>query len=182
MKKLLLMLALVSSPVFADSIQLDTSNLTNDQKLEIAKNIEQLKSQSTTNTLAEAEKWVGLGEKMGKVLGGVAKEVGVEVNDFVKTPVGTMTAGLIAWQYIGKTIVHLLGGLFMVGVVLFSVKSWADRLVETRIEYDTTKTNLFGNHPIISKRRDDISSEASFLLGLTGAIGLIASFVVMFGG
>lgn len=87
---------------------------------------------------ASVNQWIDVGANLGKALAGAAKEVNVAVNDFVKSPVGMITAGIIIWQFIGGALVHLFGALIVL-TFGFSVLWWATRnSYQTTIEYDTT--------------------------------------------
>ena len=49
-------------------------------------------------TPEKLDQFAQTGANIGKGLAAAAKEIGVAVNEFVQTPVGILTVGLIAWQ------------------------------------------------------------------------------------
>ena len=76
----------------------------------------------TPTKAKEFQQWVDLGTAIGSGLASTARELGVAANDFVKTPVGKLTAGLIVWHFVGGTIIHIAFGttwLIVVGTVIF---------------------------------------------------------------
>ncbi len=92
----------------------------------------------TTNELtnpAKIDEWVTLGEHIGQALGGAAKEVGMITNDFVKSPIGTLTIALIVWHFIGSVIIHMVGGgmVFLMGMGLIF---WHSRSTKTSTDPD----------------------------------------------
>jgi hypothetical protein len=56
----------------------------------------------------QIEKYAKWGKEIGIALGEVCKTLNVEVNSFVKTPVGTAVAGLIIYHYFGKDMIKLI--------------------------------------------------------------------------
>lgn len=150
---LCLMLAV---PAYA-RIDIDTSNLTDAQKAELAMQAAKMASEankpaelikSAVNAPDKVNEWVGIGSRIGQALGGAAKEIGVAVNDFAKSPVGQLTMALIVWKMMGGAIVHVIGGLLVMGIGLSFVMYMFNRTYPKQCEYDTSKTNLFGNYPI----------------------------------
>jgi hypothetical protein len=64
------------------------------------------------STTKKVEEWAEFGERFGKVIATVAKELGIAANDFVKTPVGKLTAIAIIWKTFGKDWWSIVGGTF----------------------------------------------------------------------
>jgi hypothetical protein len=54
------------------------------------------------------EKYAKWGKEIGSALGEVCKTLNVEANSFVKTPVGSLVAGLIIYHYFGKDMLKLI--------------------------------------------------------------------------
>ena len=57
----------------------------------------------------KVNQWIEIGSNIGKGLAGAAKELGVEVNTFVATPMGQLTIWLIVWHIMGATLIHFFG-------------------------------------------------------------------------
>jgi len=79
-------------------------------------------------TPEKAATWASVGTQVGQALGNAAREVGSAANEFVRTPVGMMTAGIILYKYVGhdmlaqgidlmRIAIHILvgSGLFFIG-------------------------------------------------------------------
>jgi len=130
MKKFLATLILLTSfaaPAFATNPEnisnIDVSKLTSEQKVQLLSQVTDLQKQanSTTNISAtvrnEASAWGDLGANMGRAAVSAAKEIGVAANDFVQTPLGKITMGIVIYKVMGGAIVHLVVGVSL--LILF---------------------------------------------------------------
>jgi hypothetical protein len=154
--------------------------LSESQKADIIKQVaDQASGTSAQGKIPTPEKvgqWLDLGPKIGQMIGGAAREVGLAVNDFVKTPVGQLTMVLIVWHFIGSSIIHILGAF-----VVLIVGTWAVRRyfsVERRIEYDTDKVDIFKRSRIASINYESVSSEM-FFSKIVAQAAIIAAFVII---
>lgn len=189
MKLLTLVLLLFTLNVSASNDYIDVSKLSDKDKaelqLKVAKHIEEQHQKEQQPSIVPnpnvVEQYVTVGEKIGKAFGGAAKEIGVAVNDFVKTPVGIMTMILIVWNYMGSMIVHLLGGLFILITSIIFIRWWVKISSNDEIIYDTEKTNIFGNYRIREIKRD-VSSDVSGASKTLYVAFVIVSIIVMFSG
>ncbi len=119
MRIVLLSLVLFASSLFAVE-KLDTDGLSAEQKAKIQLQIEQMKrDEDKTKTIDVAKEYVQLGEMIGKAFGSCAKELNVQVNDFITTPAGMLTISIICWKTIGRDMVH-----FGFGFLVLVVGSW----------------------------------------------------------
>lgn len=117
--------------------QVNTSGLTKEQKAELELKAAEMRRDRVTGRVKgfseeeeiaspkvkadDVERWAKLGENIGKSLGAAAKEVGVAVNDFAKTPVGILTTVLIVWHFMGATLMKLIIGA---AVMLVLIPLW----------------------------------------------------------
>ena len=67
---------------------------------------------SSITKAEEISQWINIGEQLGKGLASCAKELGIEVNNFVQTPVGKISAVVIIWKLLGRDLVHFGFGTF----------------------------------------------------------------------
>lgn len=132
------------------------------------------------NTPEKVDQWLNIGERIGKMIGGAAKEVGVAVNDFVKTPVGLTAMGLIVWHYMGGVIVHFFGGLLVMGVGLGFVVYFARRYRGETITYDTEKKDVFGRSVVSKIDRKPMDGEVIAGFMFAAAVVIIAALITMF--
>lgn len=135
--------------------------------------------QNSESTDERVERWVNIGTKLGQALGGAAKEVGVAVNDFAKSPVGQLTTVLIVWHMIGAQLIHVFGGI-MIWVIGFAMINYVfNRSYPTKVTYSTERKNIFGN-PVVEKveRQSAINDAGSwmFACGIVLVAGLVAIF------
>lgn len=185
MKNLLIAIALMFSVGANAAVEVNTAGLTDSQKAELVKQAEAMKNTvKADGKLASAEavdKWVNVGERLGKMMGGAAKEVGLAVNDFVKTPVGQMTAFLVVWNYMGSMIVHVAGGL-LIFFTTFGLLTWYSyRLREVKIVYDKDSgKNWLGNYPVLKKETSAISDDDFTVLMFGYLVSLVVSILIVF--
>ena len=181
MKQLLVITTMLFSLNVFAAVEVDTTGLTNAQKATLVQQAEQFKKESTNMSSAEqVDQWVNVGERIGKMMGGAAKEVGIAVNEFVKTPVGKMTAAVIVWNYMGSMIVHVVSGLFVL-ICSWGLLTWYGRRATSMVvEYHPTERNWLGQAVLVSKKRGSLDSD--IWLGLiTGyLISLLLSIFIIF--
>lgn len=138
--------------VNAVSITIDTDNLdknTAASVLQAEKNARQAATVATEKvfTADNVEKFADIGVKIGKVIAATCKELSIEVNEFVKTPVGMITMGLIVYKVVGEKLWSVIGGTLawfaIVAVIFLSLRRFhmSERVVTNsdkenpRIEY-----------------------------------------------
>lgn len=128
----------------------------------------------------KVDEWITLGERMGRMMGGAAKEVGIAVNDFVKTPVGIMTAGLILWKYAGAAAIHIIGGVMIIIFGELVLWWYIRRRITVVHKYHPEKTDIFGRARLDevtrSKLTDDDMAIAMFGSVVTFAVGIATIF------
>lgn len=152
--------------------------LTAEQQAQIVQSIAASQSKES-DVIDTVDKWVNVGERIGKMVGGAAREVGIAANEFVQTDVGKMTAAMIVWNYMGADVVdvfvHVVGGTAFIFIGLTWIFIVMRRSQDTKIVYSTTEKNWFGNYVVIGNERDALTSDQQF--GFTGA----AAFVLVVG-
>lgn len=111
---------LVTICLSATAADLNTNGLTDEQKLKLQIQINEMKNPART-TAESVSEWVGLGEQIGKALGASARELNVTVNEFASTPVGLLTCGLIVWKVVGRELVQVVVGAVF---ALFGTLIW----------------------------------------------------------
>ena len=202
MKKFFKSLVLVAASVFsitaaqAVSLNVDSvnsagfGNLTEAQKADVISQIAKQAEQNSKNgnivsnlpSASTLSEWASSGAEIGKGLAAAAKELGIAVNDFVKTPVGQITMILIIWKVIGAELVHIFGGLLILlfghFVMRFILRWW----LPLNITYDSEKKNIFGNYVIKSRSYQKATDDQiagillSYALIITVAVILVFSF------
>lgn len=132
------------------------------------------------NAPEKVDQWLNIGERIGKMIGGAAKEVGVAVNDFVKTPVGLTAMALIVWHYMGGVIVHVFGGLLVMAVGLGFVVYFFQRYRGETIEYDAEKKDIFGRSVVKQVIRRPVGGEETAGFMIASALIVLVSLITMF--
>lgn len=166
------------------------SSLTETQKADIISQVAKANESNATTSVSIAaavsnpqkvSEWVDVGTKIGQGLGGAAKELGVAVNDFVKTPVGMAVMSVFIWKFMGAVIMHAVGA-FMVIVVGFTTLYYfvARRGGGVTVTYDPERKDVFGRALLVSKVRPPITGDDAWGAILCGAVVLIAALITMF--
>jgi hypothetical protein len=181
--KVLLVATLMFSSMAMAAVEINTNGLNDSQKAELVKAAEAMKAtapSSTTATVEAVDRWADVSLKFAKAIGVAAKELGIAANDFLKTPAGMMTAGVIVFQYMGGPIIHVGFGLLIL-LIGIGTLTWFNRAA-TRVdyEYDTTVKNIFGNYPLKGKIKRAISDDVSAGLLIGYLLVLVISIWVTF--
>lgn len=87
----------------------------------------------------DATQWGQMAQEFAKALGIAAHEIGVSVNEFVASPAGYITVGVVLWKTIGGSIAKygLVFCIWLLGTCLIR-GMWTERYVDR--EYK----NIFG--------------------------------------
>lgn len=158
------------------------AKLSEAEKAEIIQLVAQKASQKESSMTSEdkVEKWVKIGSNIGQGLAGAAKEVGVAVNDFATTPVGQLTMLLIVWHMIGVQLIHVFGGILIWTVGFAVIRHMLKRAYPDIVEYDSEKTNIFGNAAIKSIKRMSMDDDNAAGWLFACLVILIAGLITMF--
>ena len=106
---------------FSFAAEINTTGLSDTQKAQLVLDIERMKSTKLPDEIEKVEKWAEWGQGIGKAISSTAKELGVAVDEFSRTPVGQITMAVIVYKVIGKDILRYFGGgiLFIVTIVMW---------------------------------------------------------------
>lgn len=150
-------LSLAAVGAFAASTTIDTSGLTEAQVAEIkaiaAKKVAETAAaaakpdgdvtpEKVTAGVTLAATWgtqaAAVAEGFAKALGIAAKELNITINDFLKSPAGMLTAGLIIWKMAGSGILYAMYGTIVLVVGLIMIRIIYTRLFTSgyeKVEY-----------------------------------------------
>ncbi len=96
---------------FAQSVTIDLKNIDPKLATEILKaQKDSTQKNVVPTTPAQAKEWATIGEEVAKAIAATAKALSIEVNEFVKTPVGKWTLFFIFWFLLGKKLWMIVGG------------------------------------------------------------------------
>jgi hypothetical protein len=93
----------LSGLAFANLIQIDPDKLTPEQvqqRYALKQAAYPGKTPTPTQTLEMLEKYPAIGTAVAKAIGSACKELGVELNEFAKTPVGKLTIAVILYKVV----------------------------------------------------------------------------------
>ena len=187
-KRILAILALcaaVATPAIAvEAVPPGWDKLTETQKAEFRKQVAVAAEEKTSQPILDVKKvdeYVALGERIGKMMGGAAKELGIAVNQFVETPVGKWTMAMIIWKYMGSAIVHVFGGVLVLVVGFTYIGVLMRRRRPLAVEY---RPELFLG--ILNRRlkvsREQMDDSDIWFFTICGAVVVGASLITIFTG
>jgi hypothetical protein len=214
MKKCLLLsavlaVAAMSMPALACSEIKNISGISQEERQSMVVECEKIKLKSVTTSkqdtstpkLAVEEylneetltKMGSIAKTAGATVREVAKELNVATNEFIKTPVGLLTAGLAIWYVAGDNISGLIdhiwgtfGGIVIICLVLPLGNRLRKSLFLKDIEHKTVKT-LFGNEKVVDvktyytwKEIDSDTAGWAVLITVAQGLGIIIGLAFMF--
>lgn len=111
-------------PTIATAVTLDDLKLMD--PLTASQVLDQLSNKAPENVsrAEQADEWVTLAERLGKALSSLAREAGVALNEFVKTPVGVITITVLLWKTIGVSIVAGLIWALSLSLIIWSFRNF----------------------------------------------------------
>lgn len=133
-----------------------------------------------TSTPAKVNEWIDVGSRIGQAMGGAAKEIGVQVNEFVKTPVGQWTMAIIVWKFMGGVIMHLAGGFLVLMTGMATIAWVAHRRRVVTYTYDPEKKNVLGKPLVTGKTVQPMDDEDVAMVLIGTAVIIIVTLVTVF--
>lgn len=101
--------------------QISGSGLPDEMEQKLKVQCEQMKLDAAAMPEVSAQKvteWAQISQEFAKAIGLAARELNVSVNDFIVTPAGMITVGVILWSTLGKDLLLVLS-IFFVAVVVW---------------------------------------------------------------
>lgn len=92
-------------------------DLTDEQAAKLELEGAQMKA-SPAFSVQQAEEHAIFGKQIAEAIGAAAKEMGVAVGEFVKTPVGKITTAIIVYKLVGRDLLHYAGGVVHITIAL----------------------------------------------------------------
>lgn len=164
-------------------------NLTAVQRAEIAKTIAEtaaLNSKPNQVIAPSAEdigKYADIGQSVAKALGAAMKELNVEANNFLTTPVGMITTGLIVYKVLGNDVltqIHDIIQSFVFTTIWLGYLFWYIRNNrDVRIKYSTTKFNWLNNPVIEEYYKEGLSDDRSWAIVLISLFCLAITIILL---
>ena len=186
MKRITMILTalMISTSTFAiDSRDVSAAGfdkLSETQKAHIIGQVEQTAGNKGDQLVKDVDQWVNLGEKVGKMMGGAAKELGVAANEFSVTPLGKITMGLIVWKFMGGALIHVFGGLLILTIGFSWLFLMVRRITPVTIEYDVSKKDILGRSVKKKVSLEALDDETSFGFIVAGGAVIVVSLIAMF--
>ena len=144
--------------ITTDSIESNWDKLTEEQKAGLAAQVAQQAGKNDVtfngtpipkNVIAEnVAPWLSLIDKVGEGLVRLAKELGVTANELLRTPVGVITVGLVAYHVMGNEIMGVLVGLLWFALAMPVWLLLFYKLVIPVVKYETVKQARWGRDPV----------------------------------
>lgn len=106
---LLCSIFVMTGSVYAQVINIDLGKI--DPELAVKILEWQQKKDGPKITVSQTKEWAEIGENVAKAIAATAKALSIEVNEFVKTPVGKWAFFFIFWHILGAKIWAIVGGI-----------------------------------------------------------------------
>lgn len=198
MKKILMIAASFLLMSLGHAAQMDVNDekykLNDEQKTQVIAMLDDMNKQAAAknpkapNTSEvvreEAAKWGELGTNMGRAAVGAAKEIGMAANEFVSTPLGKVTMGIVIYKVIGKDIIKFIMG-FSILVFFFTTGHYFLRMkrYSGTVEYATVPTffKLRTKQVVVKGQTNEQWAAAYTAMGIISILlGCAIGFGVMF--
>jgi len=173
MKKIvpvMLILAALSPPVFADKITVDTDDLPK----ELAQKVARVAAESKRNS------WEGIGKEVGTAVNEALGAVVTNADKFGKSEVGRFTMFLVVWKIFGKDALRFIAGFTLVliafGMILYSYRN---TMIPRRVLVSRNKATKEEKWQIVNEDPRDIGASRflhAFVLVVVFGIGSIVMF------
>ena len=198
MKKILSLMFVfaISVPGMANACSIShASDLSDEQIQQLKVQCEQMKLEVQASKKAALEKeletpvvtkenigeWAVIAQEFAKALGIAAREIGVSVNEFLKSPAGVLTAGILIFMTVGKSIMaFFVGMLFTYIVFKLNNRVWFDQYetIETTNIFGKTKQKRVARYNNWSQVKDDaVALSAGSIIVLGAYWGLMVYLV-----
>ncbi|NCN07452.1 hypothetical protein GW933_02040 [Candidatus Falkowbacteria bacterium] len=187
MKRLSIFLAfvLICGTIFAqgNKISIDLNKLDPETAAQVLQAQKIASGEITPLEMADqAEKWTNIGVNIGTAISGACDQLGTQVNEFVKTPVGIMVVGIIIWKMVGEDVWSIIGGsLVWVVIGTFILRSYsyyhkADRIKNEDGSYSYVRRYKFAEASHGEVSWETVSAVCHVVIFLV--ISLICSLIV----
>lgn len=194
MKNTIAILSLFAA-MSASAAIVDVSDLSANQQAQIVKQIEDLKQGEEKNISKTARQeltaWGELGSNMGRATVAAAKEVGMAAGEFAETPIGKITTAIIVYKIVGKDVLKLFVGVFLLFVLsplllFYFLKN--HQFYTNKYEYLPVLFGLWNRRMLVSSvtreatREEDSTHDVKLSIAIVGSGAcFIASMFVLFG-
>ena len=121
-------LFLTAATVGAQQITIDLGKMDSQLAAQVIKEQQRINQQQVeeqeeeVDTADQAQKWASIGENVAKAIAAAADALSIQVNEFVKTPVGQWTLFFVFWYIMGETVwAAVIGSLIwlVLGLVIW---------------------------------------------------------------
>ena len=152
------------------------SDLSDTQKAEIKLKAAQVAEARTRVPVSanEVQEWVNVGKSIGVGFGAAAKEIGVGVDELMKSDTGKIAMFLIVWHYIGDQMLGVIGGTLW---FLLFIPLWLKMFAR----YGTDPIYVKNDKGDIIKTNYEIKSEdAVIYFSIVAIILFLVGFILIF--
>jgi hypothetical protein len=186
--------AFAQTGITTDAISGNWRKLTEEQKAALAAQIAQQADQNKTTPLGDivptkveaqdVEPWLVLIDKVGQGLVRLAKDLGVTANELLRTPVGIITVGLVAYHVMGEELMGILTGLLFFALAmpvwLLTFYKWVVPVIEYRVVKQARLFRPVEEIQVPVRRRVTFDEDAGPEIVSTLALALIFLVTIIF--
>lgn len=163
-------------------VTVDLTKLPSNVQSQVLDQLKQDEAKNLDVSQEQVEKWANIGKMLAVAMNEFCTTIGVQVNEFIKTPAGMLVSGVLIWKYIGSDILRIILGSVMwfmiMSIICVVGKSLLFRKkVVTKIEKDgKTTPKVEYLDPLM---REESWVGTAVLLTILGTIITIVWFVVV---
>lgn len=121
----LVMLSVFSMPSWA-GCTIQSNDLSEVAKKQLEVDCLKAEAAAAINPIGDAErisKYAGIATEVAEAIGIAAKNLGVEVNNFITTPAGMLTVAIILIKIFGKLLGMIMAAIFL-NYITFKILNW----------------------------------------------------------
>lgn len=166
--KMFMCAVLLVSLLFAQQVTVDLKDLSGDARNAV------INSTKKNFSADDIEKYSKIGQAVGEAFKSVCQTLNVEVNAFVKTPVGKIMTVMLVWKIFGEDIKG------MVGAALFVLIGYPIYFFLLRHFLLLRIVKLNGKEEIVEYKYDGDAKLAVGAIFVTGAVIWVVAPILMF--
>jgi hypothetical protein len=141
------------------------------KELESKKQLEVMK-----NKIETYGKWVGMGKEVGVAINDSLSALTKQADDFSKTGVGKFTMFLVAYKVLGKEVMNVAIGIFLMFIWLFLYIWYIKKNTMTRSFLKEKQKDGKATYEIINREKDEYVGER----GVATLVFVIGVIVLLF--
>jgi len=172
----------LTGSALTQEMRLDLSKLPPDVAAQVLKAEQDRKGGvQLPSTVEQAEQYAKIGEHVASAVAATAKGLSIEVNEFVKTPVGWWTFIFVFWYFLGAKLWHIIGGiLFWIASTIMIWKSLKTFHMQRKVLVAENGKEKTYDYKTFAFKSDEARTTSACVHFVTFAIVTLVSLLLVF--